>query len=128
MEWAWKISIDKNSECFKHLQEKLSHVFHWSVLSIAPRNTFKQKILEACVIKIMVPSLKSQMNHVLTLSRNGVGQARNPKCTVNNCFYDTQSKYFDKVQIFLFFNVTFNLMMWILHQKLRFICKKIVLS
>ena len=35
--------IDKNSECFKHLQEHLSHGFHWSVLSIAPSNTFKRK-------------------------------------------------------------------------------------
>ena len=44
--------IDKNSECFKHLQEHLSHGFQWSVLSIAPRNTFKRKILEAYFIKI----------------------------------------------------------------------------
>ena len=51
--------IDKNSECFKHFQEHLSHGFHWSVLSVAPRNTFKRKILEACFIKIMVPSLNS---------------------------------------------------------------------
>ena len=51
--------IDKNSECFKHVQEHLSHGFHWSVLSVAPRNTFKRKILEAYFIKIMVPSLNS---------------------------------------------------------------------
>ena len=50
---------DKNSECFKHLQEHLSHGFQWSVLSIAPRNTFKQKILEVYFIKIMLPSLSS---------------------------------------------------------------------
>ena len=35
--------IDKNSECFKHLQEHLRHDFHWSVLSVAHRNTFKLK-------------------------------------------------------------------------------------
>ena len=65
--------IDKNSECFKHLQEHLSHGFHRSVLSIAPRNTFKRRILEAYFIKIMVSSLNSQMNNnVLTLFRNGV--------------------------------------------------------
>ena len=65
--------IDKNSECFKHLQEHLSHGFHRSLLSIAPRNTFKRRILEAYFIKIMVPSLNSQMNNnVLTLFRNGV--------------------------------------------------------
>ena len=65
--------IDKNSECFKHLQEHLSHGFQWSVLSIAPRNTFKRKILEAHFIKVMVLSLNSQMNsYVLTLLRNGI--------------------------------------------------------
>ena len=65
--------IDKNSECFKHLQEHLSNGFHRSVLSIAPRNTFKRRILEAYFIKIMVSSLNSQMNNnVLTLFRNGV--------------------------------------------------------
>ena len=64
---------DKNSKCFKHLQEHLSHSFRWSVLSIAPRNTFKWKILKAYFIKIMVPSHNSQMNSdVLTLFRNGI--------------------------------------------------------
>ena len=65
--------IDKNLECFKHLQEHLSHGFQWSVLSIAARNTFKRKMLEAHFIKIMVSSLNSQMNSdVLTLFRNGI--------------------------------------------------------
>ena len=62
----------KNSECFKHLQEHLSHGFQWWLLSIAPTNTFK-RILEGYFIKIMVPSLNSQMNNdVLTLFRNGI--------------------------------------------------------
>ena len=65
--------IDKNSECFKYLPEHLSHGFQWSVLSIAPRNTFKRKILQAYFIKVMVPSLNSQMNNdVLTLFRNSI--------------------------------------------------------
>ena len=64
---------EKNLECFKHLQEHLSHVFQWSVLSIAARNTFKQKILEAYFIKMVAPSLNSQINNdVLTLFRNGI--------------------------------------------------------
>ena len=33
--------IDKNSECFRYLQEHFSHVFQWSLLSISPRNTLK---------------------------------------------------------------------------------------
>ena len=86
--------ICKYSECFKHLQKHLSHGFQWSVLSIAPRNTLKRKILEAYFIKIMVPSLNRQMNSdVLTLFRNGITETRNPKCTVNNRFYDTHSIY-----------------------------------
>ena len=62
---------------------------------------------------------------VLTLFRNGGTQTRNPKCTVNNHFYETYSVciyiyiYIDKD----FFNFIFNLMMWILHEKLHFICK-----
>ena len=51
--------IDKNSECFKHLHKHLSHGFHWLVLSIASRIAFKQKLLEAYFIIIMVPSLNS---------------------------------------------------------------------
>ena len=42
----------------------------------------------------MVPCLNSQMNNeALTLFRNDVTETRNPKYTVNNCFYDTHSVY-----------------------------------
>ena len=65
--------VELNSECFKDLQECLSHDFQWSVLSIAPRNTFKRKILAVYFIKIMEPSLNSQMNSdALTLFRIGL--------------------------------------------------------
>ena len=71
-----------------------SHDFQWSVLSIAPRYTFKWTILEAYFIKMMEPSLNSQMNNdVLTLLRNGITQTPNPKCSVNNRFYDTHPVY-----------------------------------
>ena len=54
----------------------------------------KCKTFEAYFIKIMVSSLNSQMDDdVVTLIRNGVTQTRNPKCTVNNRFYDTHSVY-----------------------------------
>ena len=39
--------IEKNSECFKLLQEHLSHGFQWSILSVAPRNTFKWEIFRS---------------------------------------------------------------------------------
>ena len=63
--------IDNNSECSKHLQEHLNHGFQWSLLSIAPWNTLRRKILEAYFMKIMVASLNIQMNNdVLALFRH----------------------------------------------------------
>ena len=42
----------------------------------------------------MVPSVNNQINnYILTLFKNGVTYTRNPKCTLNNCFYDTHSIY-----------------------------------
>ena len=68
---------DKNLECSKHLQVHFNYEFHWSVLSIGPRYTFKCKILEAYFIEF---SLNSQMNSdVLTLFRNGITETNNPK-------------------------------------------------
>ena len=56
-----------------NFSKNMSHGFHWSVLSAAPRNTFKQKILKMHFIKIMVPFLNSQMNNdTLTLFRDSV--------------------------------------------------------
>ena len=64
---------DKNLECFKHLKENFSLQFHWSLLSIASKNTFKQKMFEVYFITIMEPSLNSQMNSdMLKLFRNGI--------------------------------------------------------
>ena len=62
-----KVELIRIQNVFKHLQEDLSHGFQWSV------NNFKWKILEAYLIKIMVPSLNSQMNNdLLTLFGNGI--------------------------------------------------------
>ena len=62
-----KVELIRIQNVFKYLQEDLSHGFQWSV------NTFKWKILEAYLVKIIVPSLNSQMNNdILTLFRNGI--------------------------------------------------------
>ena len=62
-----KFELIRIQNVFKYLQEHLSYGFQWSV------NTFKWKILEAYLIKIIVPSLNSQMNNdILTLFRNGI--------------------------------------------------------
>ena len=64
---------DKNSECAKHLNENNNHKFKWSILSLAPKISFKRKILEAYFIKTLNPILNNQLNSdILTLFINGV--------------------------------------------------------
>ena len=64
---------DKNSECAKHLNENDNHEFKWSILSVAPKISFKRKILEAYFIKTLIPILNNQLNSdILILFRNGV--------------------------------------------------------
>ena len=66
---------DKNSECAKHLNENDNHEFKWSILSLAPKVSFKSKILEAYFIKTLNPILNNQVNSdILTLFRNGITQ------------------------------------------------------
>ena len=64
---------DKNSECDKYLNENDNHKFKWSILSLAPKVSFKRKILEGYFIKTLNPILNNQLNSdILTLFRNGV--------------------------------------------------------
>ena len=63
----------KNSEPAKHLARNIEHEFSWFILERAPVNTLKRRILEACFIKLIAPSLNEQLdNDVLMLFRNGV--------------------------------------------------------
>ena len=51
--WRWnehENDRDKNSECVKHLNENDNHEFKWSILSLAPKVSFKRKILEVYFI------------------------------------------------------------------------------
>ena len=50
---------DKNSECVKHLNENNNHKFKWSILSLAPKISFKRKILEAYFVKTLNPILNN---------------------------------------------------------------------
>ena len=64
---------DKNSECAKHLNENDNHEFKWSILSLAPKVSFKRKVLEVFFIKTLNPILINQLkSDILTLFRNGV--------------------------------------------------------
>ena len=64
---------DKNSECAKHLNENDNHECKWSVLSLAPKFSFKRNILEAYFSKTLNPILNNQLNSdILKLFRNCV--------------------------------------------------------
>ena len=64
---------DKNSECAKHLNGNDNFEFKLSILSLAPKISFKRKILEAYFIKTLNPILNNQLNNdILTLFRNGI--------------------------------------------------------
>ena len=64
---------DKNFECAKHLNDNDSHEFKWSILSLAPKVSFKRKLLEVYFIKALNPILNNQLNSdILTLFKNGV--------------------------------------------------------
>ena len=59
---------DKNSECAKHLNENDNHEFKWSILSLAPKVSFKRKILKAYFITTLNPILNNQLiSNILTL-------------------------------------------------------------
>ena len=65
--------VNKNSESAKHLARNIEHEFSWYILGRAHVNTLKRRILGACFVKLIVPSLKEQLdNVVLMLFRNGV--------------------------------------------------------
>ena len=64
---------DKNSERVKRLNENDNHEFKWSILSLAPKISFKRKILEVYFIKKLNLILNNQLNsNILTLFRNRV--------------------------------------------------------
>ena len=65
--------INKNSEPAKHLARNIEHKFSWYVLTRAPENTIKSRILEASFIKLIVLSLNELLdNDALKLFRNVV--------------------------------------------------------
>ena len=66
-----------------HGEKDDNHEFKCSILSLAPKVSFKRKILEAYFIKTLNPLLINQLNSdILTLFRNGITQFQFP----NVCF------------------------------------------
>ena len=75
----WNEHEDKNSksEPAKHLKESPTHKFTWSIISKAPENFRKCRVLEAYFIKTICPTLNEQLdNDILTLFRNGITPSR----------------------------------------------------
>ena len=71
--WDEHNGVNKNSEPAKHLGRNIEYEFSWYVLTRAPENTLKKRILEAYFTKLIVPPLKEQLdNDVLMLFRNGL--------------------------------------------------------
>ena len=64
---------DKNSKCAKHLNGNYNRECKLSFLSLAPKISFKRKILEAFFIETLNPILNNQLNSdILTIFRNGI--------------------------------------------------------
>ena len=64
----------KNSkfEPAKHLKENPTNKFTWTIISKAPENFCKCRVLEAYLIKTICPTLNEQLdNDILTISKSG---------------------------------------------------------
>ena len=71
----WIEHKDKNSryEPAKHLKKNPIHKFAWTIISKAPENFCKRRVLEAYFIKTLCPTLNEQVdNDILTLFRTGI--------------------------------------------------------
>ena len=71
----WNEHKDKNSksEPAKQLKQNPAHKFAWTIISKAPENFRKRRVLEALFIKTICPTLNEQLNNdTLTHLRNGI--------------------------------------------------------
>ena len=74
-EIRWNEHEDKNckSEPAKHLKENPTHRFRLNIISKAPENSRKCRVLEAYFIKTICPTLNEQLdNDILILFRDGI--------------------------------------------------------
>jgi hypothetical protein len=71
--WKEHQSNDGKSEPSKHIINNPDHSFQWKVLSKAPRDTRKRKILEAYFIRKLNPKINDQLDiRFLNVYRNGI--------------------------------------------------------
>ena len=52
-------NVNTNSEHAKHLAKNIDHKFSWYILTSAPENTLKRRILQAYFIKLMSHPLRN---------------------------------------------------------------------
>ena len=74
-EIRWNEHEEKNSksELAKHLKENPTNRFRWTIISKAPENFRKCRVLEAYFIKTICSTPNEQLgNDILTLFRDGV--------------------------------------------------------
>ena len=65
--------VKKNSEPAKHLKANVTHSFTWEILTNAPRDPVKRKVLEALYVAKYRPGLNEQVNSKkLRLFPNGL--------------------------------------------------------
>ena len=73
MRWSEHNNINGKSEPAKHIAANTTHDFSQKVISVAPKNALKGKLLEAMIIRLHNPSLSEQLEtKSLILFRNGV--------------------------------------------------------
>ena len=71
--WNEHEDVKRNSEPAKHLKQNPTHKFKWKILTKAPKDKYKRRILETFFIKTMKPTLNNQIqNYPLKLFHNGI--------------------------------------------------------
>ena len=71
--WSEHNNINGTSEPTKHIAANTTPAFSWKVISVAPKNAHKCKLLEAMIIRLLNTSLNEQLEtKSLILFRSGV--------------------------------------------------------
>ena len=73
LRWNQHNDINHNSSPAEHVKNNQGHTFSWHIITIAPTDDSKRKILEAIFIAIHKPGINDQVKHRnLTLFKHGI--------------------------------------------------------